>query len=75
MGEKMKTYYFYPTRKQIVVVWADGAERSSRAYSRNERGARAANAKMARLLADGYTQQDAPKDWFSAILDKVREAR
>ena len=71
----MKTFYFYLTRKQIVVVWTDTDGRHTRAYSKNDKGERASVTKMNSLIADGFTRTDAPRDWFSDLVQSVREAR
>lgn len=74
----MKTFYHYLTRKQVIVIWTDETGKHSQNYSRNDRGHRAANAKIARLDASGYKQEDAPAGWFEALIDaaiKEREAQ
>lgn len=69
------TVYTYLTRKQVIVVWQDADGEHSANYPRNEAGHRRANAKVARLLADGYERTDAPKDWYTALIDAAIAAR
>jgi hypothetical protein len=71
----MKTCYHYLSRRQIVVVWNDGETRDSTNYPRSEAGERRANRKLAALQATGYTTVEAPKDWFTALIEQAQEAR
>ncbi len=63
------------SRKQILVIWTDDDGRHSARYPRTERGEQSANNRVARLVADGYAQVDAPKDWYAALIDAAQKAR
>lgn len=71
----MKTCYYELSRRQIIVVWNDGDARDSANYPRSEAGERRANRKLAALQADGYAAVEAPKDWFTALIEKAQEAQ
>lgn len=71
-----RTFYFYTTRKQIIVVWYDTTDgKQTSHHARTERGEAAATRKMQRLQTAGYTRVDAPRDWFADLLASVKEAR
>lgn len=71
----MKRCYYELSRRQILVIWYDGEARDTASYPRTEAGQRRANAKLARLQADGYAMTEAPKDWYTTLIEQVRTAQ
>ncbi len=71
----MQTFYFYLTRKQIVVVWHGNDGRDSRNYPKTEAGERRSIRKLQSLQDAGYTRVDAPRDWFAELVKTARDSK